>query len=340
MERVNAAHEDVSDSRNPASDALVHVDPRFHRPDHPVVSPARGLATRVRLHDEWKADERRREDMMEMFNERNATEIDRRTVIGTIAAGLLPLAGCSVLRSSSSSDSQSPAQPADSSPINSISYETDHSRTDWTIDLAVELGESTDVTRLNLVTPDGSLFGQTGVPSGTTKATLTIAGATAMESIEPGEHTLVALNGSDTIGEHTFSFAPAVSIGEIVSGSEGDDLSELGLAVTLENTGNAPVFLSKLVWENGPQTVRQSWDTSPYDGEAVRRFVDPDGETTIVLEEFRDPGFDCSDGFTEEATVSADLSPGDNPSRTVAFEYGMVDNEQCLVELESGSNSP
>jgi len=272
-----------------------------------------------------------------MHNERSDTEIDRRTVLGTIAAGTVSLSGCSSLGTSENTDSKSPAQPPDSSPIQTISYETTHSRTDWTIDLAVELGDSTDVSRLNLVNPDGSLFGQTGVPTGTTKATFTIAGATAMESIEPGEYTLVALKGEDTLGEHTFSFSPTISIAEIVSGTEGTELNKTALAVVLENTGNAPGFLRSLVWENGPRTVRQSWDTSPYDGEEVRRFVEPDGETTVILEGFRETTFGCPDGFTEKATVTADVSPGSDPNRPVTLEYGMAD-DLCMAEIEQSSS--
>jgi len=270
-----------------------------------------------------------------MIGENHCPNTDRRTVLGTIAASATAIAGCSALDGGSAdgeTDSQQPAQPPSSSPIQSISYETIYdSGLEWELNLIVGLRESESVTQLNLINPDGSVFTQSNVATGSTKVTIGLAGDEVYGNPieQTGEYTLVPIEGGTELEKHNFSISPSVTILGVISGQEDDEMDDGSVGVKLTNSGDAPAFLKKLVWKNGPRTVKQDWDTSPYETGDIRRFIKQGEEEIVVLEEFRDLNYNCDDEFTQSATVTADLVPGSDPTHDVAFEYRMVDEREC-----------
>lgn len=280
-----------------------------------------------------------------MTRKKNSPDLDRRTVLGTIVASATAIAGCSAIDGGGAdgdSDSQQPAQPPSSSPIQSLSYETIYdSALEWEMNLVVELGESASVSQVNLINPNGSVFTQSNVATGSTKVTIALAGDEVYgDPIEQtGEYTLVPIEGSTELEKHNFAISPSVSILGVVSGQEDDEMDDGSVGVKLTNSGDAPAFLKKLVWKNGPRTARQDWDTSPYETEDIRRFIKQGEEEIVVLEEFRDLNYNCDDGFTQSATVTADLVPGSDPTHDVAFEYRMVDEQECRPNKEDSAEN-
>ena len=129
-----------------------------------------------------------REDDASLWRRRSS--VSRRQVLGGLGAiSLSGLAGCA--RNSPSGESQ--PTTAGESVIRGTSFEG--------MDLVVELRDGHDVSRLNLIAPDGTLFSGAEVATGVRTVRLpilSIEAGGASKHYTPGTHELVAAIGDET----------------------------------------------------------------------------------------------------------------------------------------------
>ncbi|WP_147452888.1 hypothetical protein [Haloplanus aerogenes] len=126
-------------------------------------------------------------------------------------------------------------------------------------EMVVTLREAHDVSQLNLIAPDGSLFAQTPVATGATSARIQILdikpGIGGYEHYEPGRYELVAIqeSGSQSI---TLELRPNVQIVDIRQYLEGEKAVDLGnLVITVENIGTAPTWIYDITYREAPNTA-------------------------------------------------------------------------------------
>ena len=174
---------------------------------------------------------------------RDTLQISRRTTLQTVAgAALASSAGC--LTSDESTTTGNGKSPADSQGV------IQRVAVDSTA-LVVELAADADIDQINLIQPNGELFGQRDVAAGAQQVSFDLG-----TSYTPGEYSVVALNGDETVIETPFSVEPNLRIIEMGigrnhpqkmwSGAE-DEISEEAF-VSVENQGSGPDAITKLLF--------------------------------------------------------------------------------------------
>lgn len=179
----------------------------------------------------------------------------RRHLLRTVGAGLATgLAGCL----GGGSSTPLPTPTADSV-FEAVSIE------DGT--LVVDLREDHDVSRLNLIAPNGTLFESVDVAVGQTRARLQILEvsreSTSYFHYSPGVQTLVAVIGEST-EELEIDLRPDPYITDIQQnrGGEGSDFANV--IVSIENRGTAPTWVHDITFENAPNfTANDEISTKP-----------------------------------------------------------------------------
>jgi len=170
---------------------------------------------------------------------RNHPHISRRTALRTVAsAALAGVAGC--LNDNGGSETpkvtERPLQMA--GPLTRIAVEG--------TTLVVELSEEADVNQINLIQPNGELFGKRDVAAGAQQVSFEIGTAYA-----PGEYRVLALKGEETVVETSTELRPEIQIqdvglyrnnpdkpwDEVYGESETDRIKNGEAFVTVENTG-------------------------------------------------------------------------------------------------------
>ena len=171
--------------------------------------------------------------------------LSRRCVLG-IGAGLVGvgLAGCTGGRGPSG---PRPTQTAAGS-VRDVGFEGPN--------LVVGLAEDTDVSRLNLIAPDGSLFGSADVEVGVTTARIELLDIkperAGMKHYPPGQYELVAVGESGTSSMDVV-LEPALEIVDVRQYREGSGASDYGkLVVTVENVGTGPTWVYSVTYQNSP----------------------------------------------------------------------------------------
>ncbi|WP_276248581.1 hypothetical protein [Haladaptatus sp. YSMS36] len=122
--------------------------------------------------------------------------------------------------------------------------------------LVVELAPDHEVTQVNLIDAEGSLYTQSSVATGETRVQLRLLDikpeGSDYEHYEPGSYTLVADTGSESFSR-TLELKPELQIEDIAQYTDVSRPSDLGkLAVTVRNTGSGPTWVHHIVFENAP----------------------------------------------------------------------------------------
>ncbi|WP_277552345.1 hypothetical protein [Halobaculum limi] len=142
----------------------------------------------------------------------------------------------------------STATPATESVFESIAFEGQH--------LAIRLREDHDVSMINVIDPEGSLFAQQRVAVGETRVLIEMLdlndGLGGHDHYRPGSYEVIALPETD--GEQTqLDFTPQLRIRGVsqYTGPRPEDLGRV--IVSIENVGTAPTWVYDLVYRNAPQ---------------------------------------------------------------------------------------
>lgn len=268
---------------------------------------------------------------------RNPQRIDRRTALRTVAgAALAGIAGC---------------LSQDSSPGNGTSA-VDGPLQQVTVDgtaVVVDIASEADVDRINLIQPNGELFAQQAVAAGVQQISFEIG-----TTYPPGEYDIVALQGEETVIEHSFELQPEIHIravglfrnhpekpwDEVYGESETDRLKNGEAFVTVENTGTGPEAVVELVFSGDvPNPLENPRGSGMY---GTDRVVIPSGETVDLFSgsfpfgSESESGMGCSpDGNSGQFTVTVETRhSGGSDSNTFAVQYsGSTDMNDCEVSI-------
>lgn len=124
-------------------------------------------------------------------------------------------------------------------------------------DLVVSLRDGHGVSQLNLIGPDGDLFGEADVAAGVTTARLQllrIEPGSGMKHYAPGLHTLVAI-GDAAEESVPIELRPSLRIVNVEQYRDGTTPADLArLALTIENTGSGPTWIYEITYEEAPNS--------------------------------------------------------------------------------------
>lgn len=222
--------------------------------------------------------------------------------------------------------------------------------------LVVEYAAEADIDRINLVQPDGELFGQRDVAAGSEQVSFDIG-----IGYETGQYSIVAIGESDTVSEKSLNLAPDIRIKEMGLGRNQPDQMWDGprqeirdeAFVIIENTGSGPDSMLKLLFqgdvpypsdEDGTNYAEDegiSGIYNPSKGREVQETVVPAGEEVTIYSS-RSPfalvpgaGTSCSDETKSgefELRVEARLSG--TVSEHYHIEYSPSETtEECEISI-------
>lgn len=179
--------------------------------------------------------------------------LSRRTILAWSGATMLTgLAGCAGSDGPGNRTASAPASsPAVVSAVREIQFEGPN--------LVVLFDADHEVSRLNLIAPDGSTYRQTGVEAGATRAELQILSKTG-DSYTAGQHELVAVSGESS-ESMPIELRPAIDVVDVQPELDDDDRNSTGrLLVTVENAGSGPTWIYNIgfrnaAYQNAPQVI-------------------------------------------------------------------------------------
>ena len=285
-----------------------------------------------------------------------SSRIARRTLLRSLPAGAIALAGCSSNNTQSSTTSEPPGSsepgqgsqtPTDESSVfNAIQIGTTH--------VQVELSDTESVSRVNLIDPDGALHSQSGVSTGATQVSLRLSDDWEFSSggYTPGTYRLVAIQEGDIVDETEVNIQPDVQIADVLwkknHPDEDWDLAtpdpEDHALTIIENNGTGPTMVDEFIWEDTPQLLADEYDEersynqrftlSP--GESVRKHV---GE--IFATNTMDGAVACEDYNVVPFQLTLRLRVGNDATYSQAVQYGGEEYncELSLVESEDSEGT-
>jgi len=272
---------------------------------------------------------------------RDTSQISRRTALQTVAgAALVSSAGC---LSSDENTTTNGKTPTDSQGV------LQRVAVDGTA-LVVELSADADVDQINLIQPSGELFGQRNVAAGAQQVSFELG-----TSYTPGEYSVVALSGDETVVERSKEIQPNIRIRDVglyrnnpdkpwddVYGDTETDRIKNGEAfVTVENTGSGPEVIVNLVFSGGvPNPIENPRGSGMYETEQV--VVSPGETADLFSNSFpfgseSEVGIGCSsDGNEGQFTVSVQTQiDGSQISKAYNVLYsGSNEMSDCVVTIE------
>ncbi|MFD1648043.1 hypothetical protein [Haloarchaeobius litoreus] len=281
-----------------------------------------------------------------------SSRIARRTLLSSLSAGAVALAGCSSNSPSTTTDSQQPSQTEQGTQSittggNSVFADVQIGTTD----LQVELADAESVSRVNLIDPDGELHSRTGVSTGATQVSLRLSDDWGFSSggYTPGTYRLVAVDGENSVEEIDLEIRPDVSITGIRWAKnhpemtyQGEDPPSYFAQVLMENTGTGPAFVEELQFEDTPLDVTTIRDVS----QQILRLVPPGATvgqmTSRVFKTYSGSQYlDCDAHDEITFTISASLRVSqETPSYSRRVRYETDENGSCILSLvESSGNS-
>jgi hypothetical protein len=148
--------------------------------------------------------------------------------------------------------------------------------------LVVELAADTDISQVNLIQPNGELFGTREVATGARQVSFEIGTA-----YEPGEFRVIALNGEKNVTESSLRIEPNLSIVEMGIGrnqpeemwdSSTDEVGEEAF-VTVENQGSGPDAVTKMLFIGDVPYPSDEEGTHYADNDDVSGIYDPRANT-------------------------------------------------------------
>ena len=273
---------------------------------------------------------------------RNQPHISRRNALRTVAgAALASVAGCLNDGGSSGTPSDGTAATDSQGPLTRVAVEG--------TTLVVELSAEADVDQVNLIQPNGELFGKRDVAAGAQQVSFEIGTA-----YEPGEYRVVALRGEETIAESTTDIEPAIEIqevglyrnnpdkpwDEIYGDTETDRLKNGEAFVTVSNAGTGPDAIVELVFSGDvPNPIEDPRESGMYETEQV---VVAPGETVDLFSNSfpfgseSEKGMGCSpDGNSGQFTVLVETRVNGNEiTKAFDVEYsGSEEMSDCEVAI-------
>jgi hypothetical protein len=273
---------------------------------------------------------------------RNHPHISRRNALRTVAgAALASVAGCLNDGGSSGTPSDGTATTNSQGPLTRVAVEG--------TTLVVELSAEADVDQVNLIQPNGELFGKRDVAAGAQQVSFEIGTA-----YEPGEYRVVALKEEETAAESTTDIEPAIEIqdvglyrnnpdkpwDEIYGDTETDRLKNGEAFVTVSNAGTGPDAIVELVFSGDvPNPIEDPRGSGMYETEQV---VVAPGETVDLFSNSfpfgseSEKGMGCSpDGNSGQFTVLVGTRVNGNEiTKAFDVEYsGSEEMSDCEVAI-------
>lgn len=264
----------------------------------------------------------------------DTSRFSRRTVLGSIALGVLGFSGCSESIGNGGTSE---------SPFASVGVEG--------TDIVVELAQETTVDSVNVIQPDGELFAQRQVAAGVRRETFPLG-----TDYEQGEYEILGLDGEEQVGAQTLDIRPDVRITdvklarnhpeEMYEGAyESDILAEA--IVTVRNDGTGPDAVTQLRFEGDvPLPTRDIFQESGiYDtkdelgGHAGAVVIGAGEELTLFSSSrpFSPAGGNVScneEGFSGQFTVVVATNGSDSTvSRKFGVLYEGVDLYDCNITI-------
>ncbi|MFC7186244.1 hypothetical protein [Halorubrum yunnanense] len=266
--------------------------------------------------------------------------LSRRTALRTVAgAALVSVAGCLNNDDSPGGGNSTPSD--ERGIIQQVTVEE--------TELVVEYSSEEGVDQINLVQPNGELFGQRETAAGSQQVSFEIG-----TSYEPGEYTLVALSGEETLAESSSLIQPEIGIqevglyrnnpekpwDEVYGDTETDRLKNGEAYVTVENTGSGPEAIVELIFSGDvPNPVEDPQGSGMYETEQV--VISPGETTDLFSSSFpfgseSEEGMGCSpDGNSGQFTVTVRTQVGgDQVSKSFDVQYsGSTEMSDCEVSI-------
>ena len=270
--------------------------------------------------------------------------ISRRTALRTAAStALVSVAGCLNNDGDSGTPDDVTGSPNGHGPLRRVAI-------DGTT-LVVELSSNADVDQVNLIQPNGELFGTRDVAAGAQQVSFEIGTA-----YEPGEYRVVALKGEETVTESTTDIVPEIQIQDVglyrnnpdkpwdeVYGETETDRKKNGEAfVTVKNVGSGPDAVVELLFSGDVSNpIKDPRGGGIYDAEQV--VIAPDETIDLFSSSFpfgteSENGMGCSPhGNSGQFTATVETrAEGNRTSKTYEVRYSesndMTDCEVTITE--------
>ena len=145
--------------------------------------------------------------------------------------------------------------------------------------LVVMLADGHDVDRLNLISPDGSIFEQTSVARGATQVEMPVVFKTGGTYVA-GEYELVAVLGESS-ESRPIELRPDTRIVDVEPEFDDDGNSSGRLFVTVEISGTGPTWVYNIGFQNAP--YRNAPQVIEGDGVADTTFERPEDPSDEFL---------------------------------------------------------
>jgi len=194
--------------------------------------------------------------------------------------------------------------------------------------LAVTLADDHEVSKLNLIGPDGSAFKSTAVQAGATQVEIELFSLRRGWHYTPGKHELVAIRDEEEIASKKIKLEPDLTIVDVSQylGGEDDPQNRANVVVTVENRGTAPTWVYYLAFDETPRATQDPRDghptTSPLQAlelpRTKRETVIASGDSQKFLSKwppFRFTGEQHCRDMTIDFTLTIYTGIGDNKSQ-------------------------
>ncbi|MDF9747888.1 hypothetical protein [Natrinema salsiterrestre] len=241
--------------------------------------------------------------------------ISRRTVLRTFTgATFVSVAGCLNNDGGSGTSGDRTTSPDGQGPLQRIAVDGTK--------LVVELSAETDVDQINLIQPDGEVFGQRDVATGSQQVLFEIG-----TTYSPGEYRVLALEGEETVEESSLSIQPDLRIMEMGIGknrpekmwdSSSDKITKEAF-VSVENRGSGPDAIMQLLFVGDVPYPSDGEGTNYADSDEISGIYDPERDAEVD-EMVIEPG--------EQLTLYSYRSP---------FAFIRGEGTSCKNEEQNGS---
>jgi len=270
--------------------------------------------------------------------------LDRRTALQTVAgAAALGLSGCLSENEPGPSSTPSGTDTTDGTgdgPFQHVGVEG--------TTLVVELAADSEVDQVNLIQPNGELWGTREVAAGAEQVSFEFRAA-----YSPGEYDVLGVNEEETVAEESLEIRPNLEIKQVglyrnhpdkpweeVYGEDADLLINGEAFVTVENTGTGPETINELTFTGDvPNPLEDPRGSGIYETEQV---VVPAGAErdlfsgSLPFGAETPSGMGCStDGNSGQFTVTL-MTAVRTPSVTQTYDVqysGSSDMTDCEVTI-------
>lgn len=273
---------------------------------------------------------------------RNNHDINRRTALrSAVGAAFASVAGCLNNGGSSGTPSGGTTSSDSAGPLKRVTVEG--------TTLVVKLSAEADVDQVNVIQPNGEVFGNRDLTGGAQQVSFEIG-----TDYEPGEYRVAALNGEETVVERATDIQPEIRIqdvglyrnnpdkpwSEVYGKTETNRLKNGEAFVTVENTGRGPEKVLELTFSGDiPNPVEDprgngmygTKEVVVYPGKTVELFSDSFPFGSVSPE-----GMGCSqnkNGGQFTVSIETKVAQG-QVSNTFDIQYnGPAEMSDCEVSI-------